>query len=117
MKDLIDLGNLVFTQLVKEHGEIEESRTLFLYGVTSESIWHVLNSAKHVTVGRGGVSYNFEDSVLAELHKTWSDMIQQAKQRRAQEELKKMKGEQKQFRDGDTFQFWQNEEPWREINF
>ena len=42
MKDLIDLGNLVFNQLIKEHGEIEESRLLFIYGVTTGTQWSVL---------------------------------------------------------------------------
>jgi hypothetical protein len=48
MKDIIDLGNLVFSQLVKSHGELEESRTLFLYGITVGSDWQVLGSDRGI---------------------------------------------------------------------
>ena len=50
MKDLIDVGNLVFDRLVSDHGELSESRTLFLYGVTTGNTWFVLDSAKWITI-------------------------------------------------------------------
>ena len=117
MKDIIDLGNLVFNQLVKSHGELEESRTLFLYGITVGSDWQVLGSVKVVIIDQTGVSINFEDQIITDVNSQWKQIITNRQGVKAAAELSKIKSNTKQFKDGETYEFWQNEGPWKEINF
>ena len=102
MKDLIDVGNLVFDRLVSDHGELSESRTLFLYGVTTGNTWFVLDSAKWITIDPTGALKNFEDSVIEKIDEEWKSLL-------LAKEITKAK-------DGDTYEFWKNEGPWREIS-
>ena len=118
MKDLIDLGNLVFTQLIKEHGELEESRMLFLYGVTTSTRWTVLDSAKWVLIDRDGLLYNFEDSVLADLANTWTSISESMKAANVKKYLDKERSnyESSQPKPGEIREWFSQETPWREIN-
>lgn len=118
MKDIIDLGNSVFSHLVKEHGELEESRTLFLYGVTMGNTWFILDSANWLIVEESGLTYNFDDPVIAKLNITWKDSNFQKELIAAQRIMKEISPQANGVnpRDGDTFDFWNNETPWREIN-
>ena len=116
MRDLIDLGNLVFDRLVEVHSELPESRTLFLYGITQGSTWTVIGTNKQLTITQEGVYKNFEDRVIETHHLTWTDLINSARKKKADAEVRKLKEEPKQFKDGDVIDFWKDEGPWREIN-
>jgi hypothetical protein len=118
MKDLIDLGNLVFAQLIKEHGELEESRMLFLYGVTTSTRWTILDSAKWVLIDRDGLLYNFEDSVLADLANTWTTISESMKAANVKKYLDKERStyESSQPKPGEIREWFGQETPWREIN-
>ena len=118
MKDIIDLGNSVFSHLIKEHGELEESRTLFLYGVTLGNTWFILDSAQWLIVEESGLTYNFDDLEIAKLNTTWKDAKFQKELIAAQRIMKEISPQAKSVnpQDGDTFEFWNNETPWREIN-
>lgn len=115
MNDLIDLGNLVFDALIHSHGANPEDRVLFLYSLTQGTEWHA-GENKFVQVLPSGVVKNFEDSEIERLSKDWTDQIDLAKQAIAAQAMTKLKAEPKQFKNGDTFEFWQNEGPWRDIN-
>lgn len=117
MKDLIDLANLVFDQLVKDHNEIEESRALFLYSTTMDQTFFIIGSNKSININGSGVSKNFEDSVIDSLDQQWKSQIQAHKSRIASEIARSIKEPQKQPNDGDIFNFWGNEGEWREIKF
>ena len=117
MKDIIDLGNLVFDHLVKNYGEIPESRLLFLYGIKTGNTWFILGTDKMVTVENEGVTTNFDDPVISELQKKWVALITDYRSKLLQKELKAMRDEELSFKEGEVFQFWQNETPFREINF
>jgi hypothetical protein len=118
MKDIIDLGNSVFNHLVKEHAELEESRTLFLYGITMGNTWFIIDSAKWIIVEESGLTYNFDDPEIAKLDKVWKDLKFQKELIAAQKIMKEISPQSRSVnpQDGDTFEFWNNETPWREIN-
>lgn len=116
MKDIIDLGNLVFNQLVKDHGETEESRLLFLYNITVNEPW-IINITKTVQLSEAGVLINFEDSVISDLNAEWKQILFNRELAKADKQRESMNANINKFKDGDTFEFWQNETPWREINF
>lgn len=116
MKDIIDLGNLVFDQLVKAHGELPESRTLFLYGITTGSDWVVLGTQKTVMIDKTGVTKNFEDPIIDSHHASWLEMTKRAEVSKAQEVLSKIKREDR-LKDGDIIEFGKSSGEWREINF
>ncbi len=117
MKDLIDLANKTFDVLIKNHGEDPESRTLFLYSVSLENPqpWYVIGTDKRVIIDRAGVTINFEDLEIAELTTAWQKMINLAKAAQADKVLAQIKNQTFSPKDGDTFNFWQNDEPWKEI--
>ncbi len=117
MKDLIDLANKTFDVLIKNHGEDPESRTLFLYSVSLENPqpWYVIGTDKRVMINRQGVSINFEDSEIVELSKTWQKIVDTAKEAHANKILSQIKNQNFSPKDGDTFNFWENEGPWKEI--
>jgi len=119
MKDLIDLGNLAFNQLIKEHGEIEESRLLFLYGVTTSTRWHVINSQKWLSVEDAGLIKNFKDLTLEELDRTWKSLKIEKDSALLNAKLAKMRAEydRPQPKSGETFEFWTGSESFREIKF
>ena len=115
MRDLIDLGNLVFDTLVSSHGVNPEDRMLFLYSITQGTEWYA-GGDKFVRVLHTGVFTNFHDPEIERLSKEWTDQVDRAKAKIVAAEIEKLKAEPKQFKDGDTFEFWQNEGPWRDIN-
>lgn len=116
MKDIIDLGNLVFNQLINKHGEVEESRLLFLYNITVGEPW-IINTNKVVQISETGVSISFDDSVISELQVQWKGLLFNKQEKAADNERAKMNAGVNRFKDGDTFEFWQNETPWKEIKF
>lgn len=118
MKDIIDLANAVFNHLVKEHGELEESRTLFLYGVTMGNMWFIINSAKWITVEEPGVTCNFEDLAIIDIDRAWKNVKFEKEAIAAQKVIDQISPQARNTnpKDGDTFEFWNNETPWREIN-
>jgi len=117
MKDLIDLGNRVFDILIKDHGEDPESRTLFLYSLSIDSPqpWYVLGSDKRVMITQSGVSISFQDDAIASLNLEWTKLIEDKKSEHANRVLSKIKSQNFSPKDGDTFNFWENEGPWKEI--
>jgi hypothetical protein len=117
MKDLIDVGNLVFDRLTQAHGEIAESRTLFLYGITIGNTWFVLESVKWVLIEPAGITKNFEDTVIEQVDAKWKAFLLAKEQIVADKVIQQIKPKGSGPKDGDTFEFWQNETPWREINF
>jgi hypothetical protein len=117
MNDLIDLANLVFDELLKNHGEQPGGRELFLYTATAGQRFYLLGSDKVVSITSSGVSKNFQDSNIDSLDAKWKAHIQSAKERMANEVLKRIKSESVQPKDGDVFDFWSGESTWREIKF
>jgi hypothetical protein len=117
MKDIIDLGNMVFDRLIESHGESNESRTLFLYGITTSTKWSVLGSEKWVHVHAGGVSCNFEDPILSKLSSQWQSIKAAQDKIELAERLKKFRAEYEKPspKDGDTFNFWSDSGAFREI--
>ena len=117
MKDIIDLGNKVFDQLISEHGESQESRMLFLYGITTQTRWSIVGSAKWVLVHADGVSLNFEDPVLAELSDQWMKIRAEQSRLQLADRLKRFKAEYERPspKDGETFNFWSDSGNFREI--
>ena len=107
MKDLIDLGNLVFDQLMSNHGELKESRLLFLYGITTVTKWSVINSNKWLLIERGGITKNFTDPVLDKLNEEWLSIKREIDYNRINRALNKMRAEfdRKAPRDGDVWEF------------
>lgn len=119
MNDLIDFGNLVFNELLKKHGEEEMSRTLFLYAITQSQRYYIIGSNKTLSFDDYGVTMNFEDAEIAELDKQWKAKMQQAKEAKADKILTAIKSPTRQPKDGDIFNFWNNDDgsEWREIKF
>jgi hypothetical protein len=117
MNDLIDLGNLVFDELLKSHGEQPEGRELFLYSLTLGQPFYLIGSDKRIVITGDGVSKNFEDSEIDALNEKWKEQIRAARERIASEITKRIKSEDQQPKDGDIFNFWSGEGNWREIKF
>ena len=117
MKDIIDLGNMVFDRLIEAHGEIPESRILFLYGITTNTKWSMPGSDRWVLVYTDGVTANFEDPVLAELSAQWLAIRSAQDQVAFAERLKRFREEYEKPmpKDGDTFSFWSDPGTFREI--
>ena len=116
MKDLIDLGNLVFNQLLSDHGELPESRTLFLYGITTGSTWTVLNSQKLLTITQDGISKNFEDKAIDAYDRAWKKQLKEAEIERARQITRAIKREDTP-REGDIIEFGKSSGEWRNIDF
>ena len=117
MKDIIDLGNMVFDRLIEAHGEIPESRILFLYGITTNTKWSMPGSDSWVLVYTDGVTANFEDRVLAELSAQWLAIRSAQDQAAFAERLKRFREEYEKPmpKDGDSFSFWSDPGTFREI--
>lgn len=117
MKDLIDLANKTFDVLIKNHGEDPNSRTLFLYSISIENPqpWYVIGTDKRVMIDKSGVSINFEEPEIVNLTETWQKLINAAKTIQADKLLSQIKNQNFSPKDGDTFNFWENDGPWKEI--
>jgi hypothetical protein len=117
MKDIIDLGNMVFDRLIQTHGEIPESRMLFLYGITTNTKWTMMGSDRWVLVHADGVTANFDDPALAELSSQWLAIRSAQDQAVFTERLKRFREEYEKPapKDGDTFNFWSDPGTFREI--
>jgi hypothetical protein len=116
MKDIIDVGNLVFDRLISDYGELSESRTLFLYGITTGTTWFVLDSAKWITIDQTGITKNFDDSVIEGIDQDWKNLILSKEAAKADKIIQQIKPKNNGPKDGDTYEFWKNEGPWREIS-
>ena len=117
MKDIIDLGNRVFDHLIEAHGELPESRTIFLYGITNGSTWFILGTDKTVTIEESGLIKNFEDLKLDQLDSEWKQ-LKFNKELAIAQRIKRSISPENQLnspKDGDTFNFWNNEGEFREI--
>lgn len=117
MKDIIDLGNKVFDLLIEAHGELPESRTIFLYGITMGSTWFILGTSKMIVIEDSGLTKNFEDSRLDKLNEEWKQ-LKFNKELEAARKIKSMispENQENSPKDGDTFNFWGNEGEFREI--
>lgn len=119
MKDLIDLGNLAFNQLIKDHAELEESRLLFLYGVTTSTQWSILNSDKWLLIEPAGITKNFSDQTIEDLNLEWQSLKNLHDQRAVDSKLAKMRAEydRPQPKDGEVIEFWSGSSTFREIKF
>jgi hypothetical protein len=117
MKDIIDLGNMVFDRLIQTHGESQESRMLFLYGITTNTKWGVLGSDHWVLVHADGVTASFDDPVLTDLSGQWLAIRSAQDQAAFTERLKRFREEYEKPapKDGDTFNFWSDPGTFREI--
>lgn len=117
MKDIIDLGNLVFDRLIEAHGESNDSRMLFLYGITTTTKWNIIDSDKWLIIHSDGVSANFEDAIIADLSSRWQATKDAKDQAALAERLKRFREEYEKPspKDGDTFNFWSDPGTFREI--
>lgn len=115
MKDIFDLGNLVFDELIKSHGEQEAGRELFLYTITLSQPFYLLGSTKIVAISGAGVSKNFEDVEIDSINHRWQSQVQSHKEKIADSIIKTIKQPQKQPKDGDIFNMWGDDSEWREI--
>jgi hypothetical protein len=116
MKDIIDVGNLVFDRLISDYGELSESRTLFLYGITTGTTWFVLDSAKWITIDQTGITKNFDDSEIDRIDRDWKNLLSAKEAANADKIIQQIKPKDNGPKDGDTYEFWKNEGPWREIS-
>lgn len=117
MKDIIDLGNLVFDRLIEAHGESNDSRMLFLYGITTATKWNIAGSDKWLLIHSDGVSTDLDDPIIAKLSSGWQ-ATKEAKDKAAlAERLKRFREEYEKPapKDGDTFNFWSDPGTFREI--
>jgi len=122
MKDLIDLGNLVFNRLVEAHGEIEESRMMFLYYITKSDPWIFGTSRKtekQVHITKDGVWKNFPDPVLDDLHKKWMALKLEVDMKFLEKRIAIMRAEfdRKAPKDGDVWEYGNSQGPFRELKF
>jgi hypothetical protein len=116
MKDIIDVGNSVFDRLVSDHEELSESRTLFLYGITTGTTWFVLDSAKWITIDQAGIAKNFDDSLIEAIDRDWKNLLSAKDAASANKIIQQIKPKDNGPKDGDRYEFWKNEGPWREIS-
>ena len=117
MKDIIDLGNKVFDRLVEEYGESQESRMLFLYGITTSTKWSIIGSDKWVLIHADGVMTNFDDGRLADLSEQWRSIRDEQSKVAVANRLKTLREEYEKPspKDGETFNFWSDSGSFREI--
>jgi hypothetical protein len=117
LNDIIDLGNRVFDRLIEAHGEIEESRMLFLYGITTATRWDVNGKDLWVLVQQDGVFSNFNDPVITGLSNRWQVIRQNRTKAEVENRLKRFREEYERPapKDGEVFNFWQGGETFREI--
>jgi hypothetical protein len=117
MKDIIDLGNKVFDRLIEEYGETQDSRMLFLYGITTSTKWSIVGSDRWVLVHADGVSINFEDARISSLSSEWQMIRAEKTKTDLAERLKRFRAEYEKPtpRDGQTFNFWSDSGDFREI--
>jgi hypothetical protein len=117
MKDIIDLGNKVFDRLIDAYGETAESRTLFLYGITTNTRWSIIGSDHWVLVQADGVFMDFEDPILSDLSQQWLAIRADQEKAETAARLQKFKDEYTRPtpKDGDTFTFWSDGGTFREI--
>ena len=117
MQDVIDLGNRVFDQLVKVHGEHPDSRLLFLYGITMGTEWFIPGTNKSLIVSVGGVIKNFSDQTIELLDVEWKELVTRITQQRNDAALVRMRKEYEfTLKDGDTIEFGLTTKT-REISF
>lgn len=118
MKDLIDLANLVYDQLIKEHGETKEGRMLFLYGASIANEWFIVGTNKSLTVSVEGVTKNFNDKVIDDLSAKWKELVATYERKKVEAMLKKMRSEYEfTIKPGDTYEFGKSSGGFREIGF
>lgn len=119
MKDLIDLGNLVFNRLISDHGEIAESRLLFLYQLTTGTRWNVMNSNHWIMFDKTGVTKNFNDPVIDQLDAEWKSLKLQHDIEFLNRKLAILRAEYDRPapKDGEIWEFGGNSEPFRSLNF
>ena len=119
MMDLIDLGNLVFDVLLAKHGEIKESRMLFLYGITTRTRWTILSSPKWVLIEDGGVTKNFDDPDIEALNEKWKSVKVQSDYVKLERRLAAMRSEfdRPAPKDGDIWEFGGGPGTFRKVPF
>lgn len=119
MKDIIDLGNLVFDELILNHNELDESRILFLYVVSTNSKWHLFDNSQHwILIENTGITKNFNNKKIDELSNTWLNKHNKIEQNR---NIAKIKNMQKEFdkpapKDGDIWEFGKSSGSFKNIN-
>lgn len=118
MKDLIDLGNLVFNVLRDKHGEIEESRMLFLYFITQKSKWDILGSKHWILIEINGITKNFADPEIDNLNKQWLALKANVDYEFLINKLNNLRKEYDRPapRDGDIWEFGGSDKPFRNIS-
>jgi hypothetical protein len=117
MKDLIDLGNLAFDQLVSEHGELEESRVMFLYQLTLGAEWYILGSQKLIQITKNGIVKNFSDPVIEKHDAAWKNHLQEKASIESDKIRKQINSQTQHSMDGQIIEFGKSSGPWREIPF
>lgn len=117
--DLIDLGNLTFDVLKEKHGEIEESRILFLYCITNNENWTVLDSNKILYINKDGIFKNFKDSDIETLQNTWVKFKNLKDNKVLIEKIEKMRSkfDREAPKDGDIWEFGNKPTPFKKITF
>jgi len=119
MKDLIDLGNLVFNRLVSDHGEIEEFRMLFLYQLTTSTTWRIMNSNHWIQFDRNGVIKNFNDPEIDKLDAEWKalKLVVDIEFLNRKLEIMRSEYDRKAPKDGEIWEFGASSGPFRSLNF
>lgn len=118
MTDLIDLGNLVFNVLRDKHGEIEESRMLFLYLITQKSKWDILGSKHWIFIEVGGITKNFTDPEIDRLNQEWLALKARVDYNFLVTKLDSLRKEYDRPapKDGDIWEFGGSDKPFRNIS-
>lgn len=116
MKDIIDLGNRVFDRLTEAHGESNEARLLFLYGITVGNDWHIPGTNKVIRVSIDALSKNFSDPSIDEMFDSWRNAVANIDRDRNERALAKMRAEYEfQVKPGDVYEFGKSSGQWREV--
>jgi len=103
--------------LKETHGEIEESRILFLYSITNNIEWNVLESDKVLHINKDGIFKNFKDSDIETLHNNWVKFKNLKDNKILIEKVEKMRAEfdRKAPTDGEIWEFRNKITPFRKI--
>ena len=113
------MGNLVFNVLREKHGEIEESRMLFLYLITQRKEWNVLASTKTILIEKDGILKNFPDHQIEQLNLEWLNLKAIVDYNFLTNKIAKMRAEYDRPapKDGDVWEFGNMNNQFREMKF
>lgn len=109
----------MFNVLKANHGEIEESRLLFLYFITQKMKWDILGSNHWITIEIGGIIKNFTDPELDKLNAEWLAIKAQVDYEFLNNKLNFLRKEYDRPapKDGEIWEFGGSSAPFRNIDF